>query len=193
MHAAGIQFHHAIFVGQAAQPHAVIFRIIFRAGNRGDGSFQRVRACLQLLIAGFKVIPSRRDAIRRRNHDVFGRSKCGAPSGSVARLCSETRRRVADCPAANVAEVTASPDKKSLRFMEPSLFVISETQKDTRFPGLRGVAIFLDREGVAISETSSEARGQYSDKSLVGKLIVPCCEMDSSLRSEFQKSLDRGN
>src|SRR6266853_4344512 len=38
-------------------------------------------------------------------------------------------------PEASVAEVTASPERKSLRFMGPHFWVISETQKDIRSSG----------------------------------------------------------
>src|SRR5215467_364605 len=40
---------------------------------------------------------------------------------------------LAACPAASVAEVTASPERKSLRFMGPRFAGMDETQKDIRF------------------------------------------------------------
>ena len=44
MHAAGVELDDAFLVGQAAEAHAVVVGVVFRAGDDGDGGFQRVGA-----------------------------------------------------------------------------------------------------------------------------------------------------
>src|SRR5262249_3276473 len=59
-------------------------------------------------------------------------------------------------PAASVAEATASPERKSLRFMGPRFWGIGETQKDIRFFEFRA------KRGIpTVSDFRSEARKPY--------------------------------
>jgi hypothetical protein len=52
-----------------------------------------------------------------------------------ASLLCDASVLLAACPAANAAEVTASPEIKSLRFMGPHFCDQGETQKDIRSSG----------------------------------------------------------
>ncbi len=47
MHAAGVEFDHALFVGKAAQSDAIVVRIVFRSLDHAESGVQRVAAVLQ--------------------------------------------------------------------------------------------------------------------------------------------------
>src|SRR5262249_11773925 len=92
VHAAGIQLDHAILVWQATQADRVVIRIIFRAGNHGDGSVERVRSLPQTLITGINVV----DSVSGANDDVLApgcRSLCRLPGW----LCRIRARGFSGC------------------------------------------------------------------------------------------------
>ena len=74
VHAAGIEFDHAFFVGKAAQSDAIVVRIVFRAFYNAQGSVERVAAVFQENEGGVEVI----DAIVSANDD--------RPLGGAGRL-----------------------------------------------------------------------------------------------------------
>ncbi len=47
MHAAGIEFDHALFVGKAAQSDAIVVRIVLRSLDHAESGVQRVAAVFQ--------------------------------------------------------------------------------------------------------------------------------------------------
>ena len=73
MHAAGVEFHHAIFVRQTSQPNAVIVGIIFRAGNHLHYGIQRVASAREHRIAAVEVVVPIRGADDHRSLGLRGR------------------------------------------------------------------------------------------------------------------------
>ena len=63
MHAAGIEFHHAVFIGQAAKSHAVVIGIVFRPGDHLHHGIERVAAAGQHGIAAIQIVVA---IVRRR-------------------------------------------------------------------------------------------------------------------------------
>src|SRR5208337_745454 len=55
-HAAGIELDHAVLVGQATQPDAVVVRIVFRPGDDLHHRIQRVAAAAQHGVAAVQVV-----------------------------------------------------------------------------------------------------------------------------------------
>jgi hypothetical protein len=47
VHAAGIEFDNAIFVGEATEANTIVVRIIFRALDDFEGGIERIAAALQ--------------------------------------------------------------------------------------------------------------------------------------------------
>src|SRR5207245_9216085 len=55
MHAASIEFNHALFVRQAAETDAVIIGIVFRAGHDQDRRIERYTALAQLIVSTVQI------------------------------------------------------------------------------------------------------------------------------------------
>ena len=55
MHAAGVEFDDAFFVGQAAESDRVVVGIVFRALHHADAGLERVAATFQERIGRFDV------------------------------------------------------------------------------------------------------------------------------------------
>ena len=54
VHHAGVEFHFAIFIGQAAIAHRVVVGVVFDHGHHGDGGIERVSALAQDLHAALQ-------------------------------------------------------------------------------------------------------------------------------------------
>ena len=75
MHAASIEFNHALFVRQAAETDAVIIGIVFRAGHDQDRRIERVTALAQMLVSTVEVCET---VIRAHDDRTLSRTGLGS-------------------------------------------------------------------------------------------------------------------
>ena len=78
MHAAGVQFYHALLVGQAAQAYTVVVHIVLRSGHYQNCGVKRVPALGQVLVGPVEICKP-----------VVGTHDDGAlPGSSAGLLCA---------------------------------------------------------------------------------------------------------
>ena len=71
MHAAGIEFDDALFIGQTPKSNRVVIRIVFGTHHDADAGIERVPAAFQECVCIFDVVVT---VVRADDDRTFGRA-----------------------------------------------------------------------------------------------------------------------
>ena len=75
MHAAGVKFNYTLFVGQAAEAHGIVIRIVLRPLHYPDGSLECIAAAFEEGICGFRI---REPIVRADDNGTFAAFTLGS-------------------------------------------------------------------------------------------------------------------